>query len=128
MGTKCGNRAFEYCPGAHWEVRYRVGYHASHHGCPVVDIPSDLLIFDASGLHRGGLVREGGERRVLRAHTYLTECCYINRLFLSICWANSPLNINRWSKSSTTWVLGDEIQETTSNRYQHDISKTPLDD
>ena len=140
------NGAFEYCPGTHWEGRYRAGYHLSQ-GCPVVDIPNDideelirnpvamelnagdLLIFDADGFHRGGVVQEGGERRVLRAHTYPTGRRYSDKLFSSGWWVSSPLNINRWFKSSTTRVLGDKIQETTTNRYQHDISKKKsLDD
>jgi len=89
----------------------------------------DLLIFDADGFHRGGVVYEGGERRVLRAHTYPTGRRYSDKPFSSGWWASSPLNINRWFKSSTTRVLGDRIQEATTNRYQHDISKKkPLDD
>lgn len=140
------NGAFEYCPGTHWEGRYRAGYHLSQ-GCPVVDIPNDiddelirnpvamelnagdLLIFDADGFHRGGVVKEGGERRVLRAHTYPTGRRYSDKPFSSGWWVSSPLNINRWFKSSTTRVLGDKIQETTTNRYKHDISKKKsLDD
>jgi ectoine hydroxylase-related dioxygenase (phytanoyl-CoA dioxygenase family) len=140
------NGAFEYCPGTHWEGRYRAGYHMSQ-GCPVVDIPNDideelirnpvsmelkagdLLIFDADGFHRGGIVQPGRERRVLRAHTYPTGRRYGDKRFSSGWWVSSPLNINRWFKSSTTRVLGDRIQEATINRYQHDISKKKtLDD
>lgn len=140
------NGAFEYCPGTHWEGRYRAGFHMSQ-GCPVVEIPNDidedlirnpvsmelkagdLLIFDADGFHRGGIVQPGKERRVLRAHTYPTGRRYGDKPFSSGWWVSSPLNINRWLKSSTTRVLGDRIQETTTNRHQHDISKKKtLDD
>jgi hypothetical protein len=134
------NGAFEYCPGTHWEGRYRAGYHLSQ-GCPVADIPNDIdedlirnpvclelkagdmLIFDADGFHRGGVVQPGKERRVLRAHTYPKGRRYSDRRFSYGWWISSPLNINRWFKSYTTRVLGDEIQETTSNRHQHNISK-----
>lgn len=144
--TSRENGAFEYCPGTHWEGRYRAGYHLSQ-GCPVVDIPNDiddelirnpvcmelragdLLIFDADGFHRGGVVEPNRERRVLRAHTYPTGRRYGDKLFSSGWWVSSSLNINRWFKSSTSRVLGDKIQETTINRYQHDISKKKtLDD
>lgn len=140
------NGAFEYCPGTHWEGRYRAGFHMSQ-GCPVVDIPNDidedlirnpvsmelkagdLLIFDADGFHRGGIVKPGRERRVLRAHTYPTGRRYGDKRFSNGWWVSSPLNINRWLKSSTTRLLGDRIQETTTNRYQHNISKKKtLDD
>lgn len=140
------NGAFEYCPGTHWEGRYRAGYHMSQ-GCPVEEIPNDidedlilnpvcmelkagdLLIFDADGFHRGGVVQPGKERRVLRAHTYPTGRRYGDRMFSRGWWVSSPLNINRWFKSSTTRMLGDRIQETTLNRSQHNISMNKnLDD
>ena len=134
------NGAFEYCPGTQWEGRYRAGYHMSQ-GCAVKDIPNDidedlirnpvsiglkagdLLIFDADGFHRGGVVQPGRERRVIRAHTYPIARRYEDRLFSRGWWVSSPLNINRWFKSSTTRVLGNRIQETTKNRRQGDISK-----
>ncbi len=138
--TKKENGAFEYCPGTHWEGRYRAGYHLSQ-GCAIVDIPNDiddelirtpvtlelnagdLLIFDADGFHRGGVVQSGKERRVLRAHTYPTGRRYMDRMFSRGWWISSPMNINRWLKSSTTRILGDKIKETTINRYKHDISR-----
>jgi len=140
------NGAFEYCPGTHWEGRYRAGYHMSQ-GCPIKEIPNDidddlirnpvcielkagdLLIFDADGFHRGGIVEPGNERRVLRAHTYPIGRRYDDRMFSRGWWVSSPLNLNRWFKSSATRILGDKIQETTVNRHQHNISnKKNLDD
>lgn len=137
------NGAFEYCPGSHWEGRYRAGYHMSQ-GCRVKDIPNDidedlirnavcmelkagdLLIFDADGFHRGGIVQPGQERRVLRAHTYPIGRRYGDKPFSSGWWVSSPLNINRWLKSSTTRVVGDRVMDATTNRYQHDISKRKI--
>ena len=116
-------------------------------GCRVVDIPNDiddelirnpvsmelkagdLLIFDADGFHRGGVVQPGKERRVLRAHTYPTGRRYADKVFSRGWWLSGPLNINRWIKSGSTRVLGDRIQESTCNRHQHDIAKKKnLDD
>lgn len=133
------NGAFEYCPGSHWEGRYRAGFHLSQ-GVGVQEIPNDidedlirnpvalelnagdLLIFDADGFHRGGVV-EAGERRVLRAHTYPKGRRYGDKLFSAGWWVRSPLNINRWFKSATSRILGEKIQEGTLNRHQHDISR-----
>ena len=138
------NGAFEYCPGTHWEGRYRAGYHMSR-GCAVEDIPNDidvelirdpvamelkagdLLIFDADGFHRGGIVQEGGERRVLRAHTYPTGRRYSDRTFSAGWWIRSPLNLNRWLHSATTRILGDKIQEATVNRNKNAKSGAHMD-
>lgn len=130
------NGAFEYCPGTHWEGRYRAGYHLSQ-GVPVEDIPNDidealirhpvslelkagdLLIFDADGFHRGGVVQPGHERRVLRAHTYPTGRRYGDRRFSPGWWLSSPLNINRWFRGASSRILGDRVQEKTLNRKDH---------
>lgn len=138
------NGAFEYCPGTHWEGRYRAGYHMSQ-GCAVADIPNDidvelirdpvamelkagdLLIFDADGFHRGGVVQEGGERRVLRAHTYPTGRRYSDRPFSPGWWIRSPLNLNRWFQSATTRILGERVQEATVNRNKNEKSGASMD-
>ena len=139
------NGAFEYCPGTHWEGRYGAGYHLSQ-GCAVVDIPNDideelvrnpvameldagdLLIFDADGFHRGGVVQDGAERRVLRAHTSPTGRRYSDKPLTPGWWVRSPLNINRWFRSATTRILGDRIREGTINRKQNSAGKADLDD
>ena len=138
--TTKNNGAMEYCPGTHWEGRYRAGFHLSQ-GVGIEDIPNDLeeelihnpvsielnagdlMIFDADGFHRGGLVGSGGERRVLRAHTYPTGRRYGDKIFSAGWWVRSPLNINKWFKSSTSRVLGDKINESTVNRKKHDMTK-----
>ena len=81
------NGAFEYVPGSHREGRYRANYHLirgiRHQDLPN-DIPEDeiinpvtidgsagdLIIFDADGFHRGGVVQEGKERMVIRGHSH----------------------------------------------------------
>jgi hypothetical protein len=142
--TSIKNGAMEYCPGTHWEGRYRAGFHLSQ-GIGIEDIPNDieeelirnpvsielnagdLMIFDADGFHRGGLVGIGGERRVLRAHSYPNGRRYGDRVLSAGWWLKGPLNINKWFKSSTTRVVGDRIKETTINRKKHDISKPAAD-
>jgi hypothetical protein len=135
------NGAFEYCPGTHWEGRYRAGYHLSQ-GIPVEDIPNDidedlirnpvsievkagdLVIFDADGFHRGGIVQPGHERRVLRAHTYPRNGRrYGDRQFSAGWWLSSPLNLNRWLKAASRRIIGDRVQEHSVNRKKHDITK-----
>lgn len=137
--TTKSDGAMEYCPGTHWEGRYRAGFHLSQ-GVGVEDIPNDidedlirnpvsielnagdLMVFDADGFHRGGLVAKGGERRVLRAHCYPEGRRYGDKRFSAGWWQKSPLNINKWFKSSSSRVIGEGIQETTVNRKKHNIS------
>jgi len=136
--TTIKNGAMEYCPGTHWEGRYRAGFHLSQ-GVGIEDIPNDieeelirnpvsielnagdLMIFDADGFHRGGLVCSGGERRVIRAHTYPTGRRYGDKIFSAGWWVRSRLNINKWFKSSSTRKVGDKIQESTFNRKKNKI-------
>jgi hypothetical protein len=137
--TTVNNGAMEYCPGTHWEGRYRAGYHLSQ-GVGVEDVPNDiddslihnpvsielnagdLMIFDADGFHRGGLVGQSGERRVLRAHTYPSGRRYGDKIFSPGWWVRSPLNINKWFGSSTSRVVGTRIQESTINRNKNNIT------
>lgn len=134
--TTKSNGAFEYCPGTHWEGRYRAGYHLSQ-GVGVEDIPNDidedlirnavaievnagdLVIFDADGFHRGGVVDAGGERRVLRAHTYPKGRRYGDALFSTGWWLTTVLNLNKWAGSASTRILGDKINEHTLNRNDY---------
>lgn len=120
----------------------RAGFHLSQ-GFGVEDIPNDLeeilirnpvsielkagdlMVFDADGFHRSGVVGIGGERRVLRAHTYPRGRRYGDRPFSADWWIRSPLNINKWFKASTASIVGDRIKETTKNRKKDDISSSP---
>ncbi len=76
----------------------------------------------------GGVVQEGRERRVLRAHTYPTGRRYSDRIFSPGWWMRSPLNLNRWFPSATTRILGDRISEATINRKKNNAGKANLDD
>ena len=137
------NGAFEYCPGTHWEGHYRAGYHLSQ-GCSIKDIPNDidedlilnpvtlelragdLLVFDADGFHRGGVVQSGKERRVIRSHSYPKGRRYADKRFTAGWWLGTPLNLSRWLKSSNTRVIGDRVSENTVNRSKnHTFSKSP---
>ena len=130
--------AFEYCPGTHWEGRYRAAYHMAT-GTAVRYIPNDvpdhriqnpvtleakagdLLIFDPDGFHRGGVVKPGHERKVIRADTFpLNARKYSDRPFTSGWWLRSGLNLARWIKSASTRTLGDRTSDTTLVREQRD--------
>jgi ectoine hydroxylase-related dioxygenase (phytanoyl-CoA dioxygenase family) len=131
------NGAFEYCPGSHWEGRYRASYYLAL-GYDVEDLPNDideelirdpvslelnagdLLIFDPDGFHRGGIVHEGTERRVMRGHTHPEGGRrYGDKPFSPGWWIRSPLNINRWFGSASARILGERIQDHTVNRKLH---------
>jgi len=81
------NGAFEYCLKSHREGNLRANYHVFK-GVPIHEIPNDvpddelynettivakagdLIIFDAAGFHRGGIIQEGKERFVIRGHSH----------------------------------------------------------
>ena len=126
--------AFEYCPGSHWEGRYRAGYHMAT-GTPVRAIPNDivdhriqnpvtlearagdLIIFDPDGFHRGGVVAPGHERLVVRADTYPKAARkYSDRPFTPGWFATSPFNIVKYLKGSVSRTLGDKAMDGTRNR------------
>ncbi len=128
------NGAFEYCPGTHWEGRYRASYYLAK-GLGIEELPNDideelirkpitlalragdLLIFDADGFHRGGIVSEGRERRVLRAHTHpIRGRRFGDKLLSSGWWISSWLNINRWLPKASERVIGERIRERSVNR------------
>lgn len=135
--TTTHDGAFEYCPGTHWEGRYRVGYYLSQ-GYGIEDIPNDidedmirnpvslelkagdLLIFDADGFHRSSRVYEGGEQRVLRAHTHpVGGRRYGDKKFSPGWWLRSRLNINKWAGNASSRILGDRIRDRTINRNEN---------
>lgn len=139
--TTAKDGAFEYCPGTHWEGRYRAGYHMSQ-GVGVQDIPNDidetfirnpvtleinagdLLIFDADGIHRSSQVFEGGEQRVLRAHSHpAAGRSYGDKKFSPGWWLTGPLNLNRWFGKHASRILGEKIQDGTVNRENQPLTK-----
>lgn len=137
--TTARDGAFEYCPGTHWEGRYRVGYYLSQ-GYGIEDIPNDidedlirnsvtlelkagdLLIFDADGFHRSSRVYEGGEQRVLRAHTHpVGGRRYGDKRFSPGWWLRTKLNINKWTGNASSRILGEKIRDRAINRNKHDV-------
>lgn len=77
----------------------------------------DLLIFDPDGFHRSSQVHEGGEQRVLRAHTHPAGGRRYGDKRFSPGWRlTGPLNINRWLGKYSSRVLGEVIQDKTLNR------------
>lgn len=135
--TTSRDGAFEYCPGTHWEGRYRAGYYLSQ-GYGIEDLPNDidealirnpvtlelkagdLLIFDPDGFHRSSQVFEGGEQRVLRAHTHPRRGRrFGDKTFSAGWWLRSMLNINRWTGNASSRILGEKIQEQSVNRNEN---------
>lgn len=88
--TSVDNGAFHYCPGSHIEGHLRANYNLLR-GVPQKAIPNDLpldeirnampitgnagdlVIFDADGFHKGGVVKPGNERRIIRGHCHPTH-------------------------------------------------------
>jgi len=143
--TTAQDGAFEYCPGTHWEGRYRVGYYLSQ-GYGIEDIPNDidedlirnpvtlelkagdLLIFDADGFHRSSRVFEGGEQRVLRAHTHPAGGRrYQDERFSAGWWLRSNFNINKWMGKASLRILGDNIQDQALNRSKNTMLQKKVD-
>ncbi|MES0488486.1 MAG: phytanoyl-CoA dioxygenase family protein [Leptospirales bacterium] len=134
LDTTAKDGAFEYCPGTHWEGRYRAGYHMLR-GVAVKDLPNDiqgmsirnpvtveanagdLLIFDPDGFHRGSIVKPGGERRVMRGHTYPKEGRrYEDKRFTPGWWLSSRFNLAKKYEKHGTRILGDAVKDDTLNR------------
>jgi len=128
------NGALEYCPGTHWEGRYRASYHMAT-GTAVKNIPNDvpdhriqhplvvdakagdLIVFDPDGFHRGGVVKPGNERRVIRADTFpLKTRRYSDFPMTGGWWLRSIFNLARWLKVSGSRTLGDRTKDTTTRR------------
>ena len=133
------NGAFEYCPGTHWEGRYRASYNLAIGKC-INQLPNDLpdyritnpvslearagdlIIFDPDGFHRGGVVTEGHERLVLRIDTYPSNRRESFDRVLSKGWfLQSSLNLAKKLKSSSSRILGDVIKDSSINRNEHSI-------
>ncbi|MDJ0686518.1 MAG: phytanoyl-CoA dioxygenase family protein [Alphaproteobacteria bacterium] len=122
--------AFKCCPGTHWEGRYRAAYYMAT-GTAVHDIPNDvpdhrirnpvtqeasagdLIIFDPDGFHRGGVVKPGHERKVVRADTFPVNARrYADKPFTGGWWLRSGLNLSKWFKRSGSRILGDRTRDT----------------
>ena len=127
------NGAFEYCPGTHWEGRYRASSHMLS-GLPLRFLPNDvpkdrvlnpvtisvdpgdLIIFDPDGFHRGGIVKKG-LRKVLRADSYpKPNRGWDDNFFSFYKLLTSPLNINRLLGKYSKRVLGYNTRDKFNNR------------
>ena len=132
--------AFEYCPGSHWEGRYRASYNMAV-GKSIDDLPNDIpdyrvlnpitvaskagdmFIFDPDGFHRGGIVEEGHERKALRIDTYPKGRRKSIDKLLSRGWMlTSRLNIAKLFQTHTYRILGDQTSDLSLNRKEHSIN------
>lgn len=105
------NGAFEFDLGSHREGHFRANYYILS-GLKVGEIPNDipenelhnptvisvnagdLVIFDADGFHRGGVVSSGNERRVVRGHSHpIPNRGYVAKRFDSHWWLQKPVNL-----------------------------------
>ncbi len=108
------NGALGYCLKSHREGTLRAN-NGLLKGIPVHKLPNDvpeseiynatdicakagdLVIFDAAGFHRGGIVQPGKERLVVRGHTHPVGVHKYGfaRPLSAQWWARSPINISR---------------------------------
>ena len=134
IDTNVDNGAFEFVPGSHKYGYYRANYYIAT-GCPIDDIPNDipdeeifnpvsfslnagdLIIFDADGFHRGGIVREGQERKVIRAQTYPYPYSGYSKpkLFSPLWWAQSFFNPVKHFKKQLGRNMSDEFRPGATN-------------
>lgn len=85
--TNKNSGPLEYCPGTHWEGKYRAAYdvmrgktidkirndipeHRIQNPITLEGNKGDLFIFDADGFHRGGIIKKDHTRSVIRADSY----------------------------------------------------------
>jgi hypothetical protein len=109
--TSKENGAMMYALGSHREGFYRLMYYKLKGNAvfpqvipdnevfqPVISLeasPGTLHIFEAAGIHRGGTIQQGKERRVMRGHTFSQT-----GHFESICkklLLRSPFNAGRYN-------------------------------
>jgi hypothetical protein len=77
----------------------------------------DLIIFDPDGFHRGGVVKPGHERKVIRADTFPKNARkYSDLPFTGGWWLRSNLNFAKWFKSKSTRTLGNLTNDKTQTR------------
>jgi len=117
------NRAFEFDLGSHREGHFRANYYILS-GLKVGEIPNDipdgelpnpvtisvkagdLVIFDADGFHRGGVVSSGNERKVVRGHSHpIPNRAYEAKRFDSHWWLQRPFNMAKYLSSRAGRIL-----------------------
>lgn len=129
------NGAFEYALGSHREGHYRANTGILG-GTPVQrllnDIPSDeilmpvtletqkgdIIIFDSDGFHKGGFVKKGRERKIIRGHTHpCPKDKYGSpRIFSPLWFIQSPLNFSRLFIHSAERKVGITTKSKAKNR------------
>lgn len=128
------NGAFEYDIGSHREGHFRANFYVLS-GIKIGEIPNDiperelrnpiviaakagdLVIFDADGFHRGGIVSKGEERKVVRGHTRpMPLQDYQPRFPEANWWLNSPLNISKYLGKKAIRRLSNERLTTSARR------------
>ncbi len=125
LDTTRANGAFECVPASH-KLTARIRAYHLRRGVRLLDLPNfdvpsvleaptaiegkagTLLVFTTDLFHRGGVIQEGNERWVLRAHSRrLPLPVYHPRKFLSRqWWRESPLNPLRYYYGVMDAVLG----------------------
>ena len=132
--------AFEYCPGTHWEGRYRTAYNLAI-GSSVQNLPNDvpderiinpvtleakagdLIIFDPDGFHRGGIVEDNGERRVLRIDTHpIGRRKWSDWIFTPSWFLQTSFNLAKVFRKKSQRILGDMTSDKALNRKKHKIT------
>lgn len=138
--TSAKNGAFEYCCGSHMEGHYRANYYILR-GYGVKNIPNDipeeeirnpeviaakagdLIIFDADGFHRGGIVAHDNERLVVRGHSHpIPVRGFQAPLFSKEWWMQTPFNLGKILGSRVGRVLGDNSRSGAA-KTREDIYK-----
>lgn len=110
MDTTRENGAFMYAPGSHREGFFRIMYFRSRgidavpnkipdHEVPLVTVSVEgkagsLIIFEAAGFHRAGVLQPGQERLVIRGHSY-PHTSMVGRLLRRFL-LRSPFNMSRY--------------------------------
>jgi ectoine hydroxylase-related dioxygenase (phytanoyl-CoA dioxygenase family) len=127
--TTAENGAFEYEVGSHRDAFFRFNYYSllgeSVEGLPYI-IPDedvihphvlegkagDLIVFDAGGIHKGGIVSPGKVRKVARGHTNVIPFRGYDpqKPFTKSWWLKSPLNIARIFQKDVCRVMSEEMK------------------
>jgi ectoine hydroxylase-related dioxygenase (phytanoyl-CoA dioxygenase family) len=123
------NGAFEYEVASHRETFFRFNYYSligeSVEGLPYI-IPDDeivhpyvlegkagdLIVFDAGGIHKGGIVSPGKIRRVARGHTNVLPFKGYDpqKPFTKSWWLKSPFNLARYFQKDVCRVMSEEMK------------------
>ena len=80
---------------------FEYNLHAKHNPSTIIADAGDLIIFDPDGFHRGGIIMEGQQRKVIRGQSHpIPNRGYTARFFDTHWWLQSPLNLMKFLKNS----------------------------